>query len=681
MGGGQAWLGVGAATVLVVVALSRSWRMAGLWLALAIAGQAAALALYVAGPTVSYQHLRLEAGSATIAGALAVLVAQSLCVAVALARRRDEVRAFVGRVLVGWRAYAFIALLALAAAKISRPAERSALEFVAASALHLVALGNLALVAMSLPQDALARLEAWLVRVLGKRGNGEPEPGGLDGFAWGCAALALVLAVLANVLAYERSPHVPDEVVYLLHARYLAAGELWLAPPPVPAAFDLDLMLLDQGKWYCPVPPGWPMVLALGVLAGAPWLVNPLLGAASVLVGYLLLRELSERRTARIGSVLLATSPWFTFLNMSFMTHSLTLLCALLAALAVARARRTHGVLGCVAGGAALGVIALIRPLDGLIVAGALGLWAIGLGGARLRGASLAALVASAAAVGALTLPYNAALTGRAGNFPIQHYVDVVYGPGKNNLGFGPDKGLGWSGLDPWEGHTPQEALVTSQFNLFALDAELFGWACGSLALAWLALLGARRSRTDRALALFALAVIGSSWLYWFNGGPDFGARYWYLAFVPLVWFTLSGMRRASEACAAPVRVEAFVGGAVLASLATWMPWRSLDKYHEYRGVQPAEVAAPELRELRNALVLVAGRRHPEFAQAALLNRFEDRAATATFAWMRDVETVDALLAAYPDRALYCLRDGELLGPLEPAQARELATKAEGVGR
>ena len=678
MGGGQAWLGFGAVAALVVVAVSRSWRAAGLWIALAMAAQAAALALYVAGPTVSYQHLRLEAERATLWSALAVLLAQALCVGVALARCWDEVRAYVGRVFVGWRACAFVALVTLAAAKISRPAERSALEFAAASALHLVALGNLALVAMSLPKDALARLEAWLTRVLGKRANGEAEPGGLDGFAWGCAGVALALAVASNVLAYERSPHVPDEVVYLLHARYLAAGELWLAPPPVPAAFDLDLMLLDQGKWYCPVPPGWPVVLALGVLAGVPWLVNPLLGAASVLVGYLFFRELSDRRTARIGIVLLATSPWFTFLNMSFMTHSLTLLCALLAALAVARARRTHGVAGCIAGGAALGVIALIRPLDGLIVAGALGLWALGFGAARLRVASIVALVASAAAVGGLTLPYNAALTGRAGNFPIQHYVDVVYGPGKNNLGFGPEKGLGWGGLDPWAGHSPQEALVTSQFNLFALDADMLGWACGSLVLVWLALLGARWSRTDRALALFAFAVIASSWLYWFNGGPDFGARYWYLVFVPLVWFTLAGLRRASAACAAPARADAFVGVAVLASLATWTPWRAVDKYHEYRGVQPAEVAAPELRELRDALVLVAGRRHPEFAQAALLNRFEDPASTATFAWLRDAATVEALLAAYPGRTLYCLRDGELIGPLEPDAARALAQPVDG---
>ncbi|MBM3989906.1 MAG: hypothetical protein FJ298_02750 [Planctomycetes bacterium] len=678
MGEGQAWLGFGAAAVIVVVALSRAWRAAGLWIALAIAGQAAALSLYVAGPTVTYQHLRLEGERASVAAAVLAVLVQTVCVAVALGRRASEVRAFAGRVLVGWRALAFVALLALAAAKLARPAERSLLEFAAATSLHLVALGNLALAAMSLPPAALARLEDWLARVLGRRGASVPEPGRLDAFAWTCAGVAFALALACNVFAYERSPHVPDEIVYLLQARYFAVGELWLAPRSVPAAFDLDLMLLDQGKWYCPVPPGWPLVLSIGVRLGVPWLVNPLLGAASVLLGYLFLRELVDRRTARIGTVLLATSPWFTFLNMSFMTHALTLLCALLASLAVARARRTQGVALCIVGGAALGVIALIRPLDGLIVAAAAGLWALGWGGARLRVTALGTFIAAAAAVGALTLPYNAALTGRASSFPIQHYVDVVYGPGKNDLGFGPDKGLGWGGLDPWEGHSPHEALVTSQFNLFALDAELFGWACGSLALVWLALLGARRSRTDRAMATFVFAVIGSSWLYWFNGGPDFGARYWYLAIVPLVWFTLSGLRRASEACAAPARAEAFVGVAVLASLATWTPWRACDKYRDYRGVRPSQVAAAQLRELRDALVLVEGRRHPEFAQAALLNRFEDPRSTATFAWLRDVATLDALLAAMPNRTLYCLRSGQLVGPLTPEAAREIAAQAQG---
>jgi hypothetical protein len=89
--------------------------------------------------------------------------------------------------------------------------------------------------------------------------------------------------------------------------------------------------------------------------------------------------------------------------------------------------------------------------------------------------------------------------------------------------------------------------------------------------------------------------------------------------------------------------------------------------------VRPSVVAAAPIESLENALVLVAGRRHPEFAQAALLNRFEDPRSTVSFAWLRDAATVDALIEAYPQRALYCLRGSELLGPLDVDAARHLA--------
>lgn len=648
------------------------------WFMLALAGQGAVLALSEAGPVVAYTHLRFSASERGDLVAAAVLAIQAFCVVRALASRGAEVREWARKVLPGWRGLALVAATGLVAAKISRPAERSALEFVAAAALHLVALGNFAFLALSLTKSQLASCEGWFERCLGPRGDGTPQPGGLDRFAWFVAAGAFALAALLNVAVYERAPHVPDEIVYLLHARYLAAGELALSPPPVPAAFDLDLMLLDQGKWYCPVPPGWPAVLSLGVRAGVPWLVNPLLGGASVLAAYLLFRELFDRRTARVGVLLVATSPWFTFLDMSFMTHSLTLACALLGALGVARARRTGSLAWIVASGVATGVIALIRPLDGLLVAGALGLWSIGLGGARLRVAAIATLVLVTGAVGSLTLPYNKALTGSARSFPIQHYVDVVYGAGKNDLGFGPEKGLGWSGLDPWPGHSPQEALVTSQFNAYALDSELFGWACGSLLFVWIAVLAGRWSRTERTLGLFALAVIASSWLYWFNGGPDFGARYWYLAFVPLVVWTLGGMQRVSARCDSSARVGVFVASAGTAALLIWLPWRASDKYRDYRGVRPSVVAAAPLEQLDHALVLVAGRRHPEFAQTALLNRFEDPRSTVSFAWLRDEATVEALIAAYPERAVYCLRGSELGGPFDAGTVRKLAAELAG---
>ena len=116
---------------------------------------------------------------------------------------------------------------------------------------------------------------------------------------------------------------------------------LTMPTPPVPEAFDVDLMHYEEDRWYSPVPPGWPAMLALGVLLGAPWLVNPVLAGLNVIAIYLLLGELYDRRTARMAVLLLCTSPWYVFMAINFMTHTFTLTCALAAAVAVARARRT----------------------------------------------------------------------------------------------------------------------------------------------------------------------------------------------------------------------------------------------------------------------------------------------------------------------------------------------------
>ena len=152
----------------------------------------------------------------------------------------------------------------------------------------------------------------------------------------------------------------------------MARGMLAMPAPPVPAAFDVEQMYFEPDRWWSPVPPGWPGTLAVGVALGAPWLVNPILGGVNVLLAFLVLLDLYGRRTARLGVILLALSPWYVFLAMSFMTHAATLLAALLAAVGVIKARRTGRTRWGFIAGCALGYLVLIRPLDAVIVAGCL---------------------------------------------------------------------------------------------------------------------------------------------------------------------------------------------------------------------------------------------------------------------------------------------------------------------
>ncbi len=112
--------------------------------------------------------------------------------------------------------------------------------------------------------------------------------------------------------------------------------------PPVPEAFDIDQMVYEENRWYSPLPAGWPALLSVGVRLGVPWLVNPCLAAVNLLLVSILLETLYDRRVARLAVLLLAVSPWHLFMTMNFLPHTSLLSCALIAAAAVSRARKTQ---------------------------------------------------------------------------------------------------------------------------------------------------------------------------------------------------------------------------------------------------------------------------------------------------------------------------------------------------
>ena len=113
-------------------------------------------------------------------------------------------------------------------AKISRPLEGYFKELCLASAIQLVQLANVGLVAAALPAHALAR---WRARS-SELGASEASSGALEPLAWAGAIWSFALAALLCFFVYERHPHVPDEVVYLIHASYFADGRLSLPVPP-----------------------------------------------------------------------------------------------------------------------------------------------------------------------------------------------------------------------------------------------------------------------------------------------------------------------------------------------------------------------------------------------------------------------------------------------------------------
>jgi hypothetical protein len=264
-------------------------------------------------------------------------------------------------------------------------------------------------------------------------------------------------------------------------------------------------------------------------------------------------------------------------------------------------------------------------------------------------------------ATAALVLPYNHYFTGKAGTFPIMAYNDARYGKGANDYGFGANRGMGWA-LDPGPGHGPRDATINTNLNLTVTQVELFGWATGSLLLVYLLLAASRPARSDRLM----LGVIVATWLaYFFNyfsGGPDFGARYWFLMLVPLCALTARGLGwlggRLAETGDRLGHARAAAGGAalVVAAFTAFVPWRASDKYWHYLGMRPDIAGLARARGFGASLVMVCGDELPDYASAAYFNPLDFSRPVPLYVRDAGQEVLARVRAAYPDRPLWIVR-------------------------
>jgi len=135
------------------------------------------------------------------------------------------------------------------------------------------------------------------------------------------AVLAAATSLLISSAVLERIPHVTDGVSYLFQGKIFASGRLFLDPPPVPALFLHENIVLDAKRWCSLYPPGWPLLLALGWKLGAPWILDPLLLGLSVLGVWRLGRALFDARTGLLAAVALAVSPFALLMSAGFLAH------------------------------------------------------------------------------------------------------------------------------------------------------------------------------------------------------------------------------------------------------------------------------------------------------------------------------------------------------------------------
>lgn len=472
------------------------------------------------------------------------------------------------------------------------------------------------------------------------------------------ATVTLVVSLTLSFYAFERMPHVEDEVAYLFQAKTFAGGALTVPAPPEAALAGLDYYLFDVqgGRWYAATLPGWPAALAIGVAAGVPWLVNPLLAALSVLLAHAVAARMAGRDQADLVAMMMGASPWLLALSASLMGHTLTLFLMLLGWWLILRAGdgNRRALRRLFIAGLAMGWIFATRPLDGVVIGGLTGLWLLLIAPQGGPGRALVYAL-GCVATGGLFLLYNAGVTGDAFAQPLTAYIDGSWGPGANAYGFGPEIGPpgGWGNLDLWPGHSFTEGVINVLNLAASLQFDLMGWSVGSLALLIAYLLWQRPSRGDWAMIAVVVAVVGAMFFYWFADGYYIGPRYWFLAAFPVFFLSARGYQAIRERFpdrdqAAFVGIDSIFWYACVFGFCVFLPWRAVTKYYEYNAFHPTVRQDAADGRFEGKLVIVAP--NGDEGSALMLN---DPWLRGTV-YLHDSGTLDeaALAEAFPGREI-----------------------------
>lgn len=252
------------------------------------------------------------------------------------------------------------------------------------------------------------------------RNRGDAEPPSLPDLRIPCA---IIFGLITGIVGftYDHGHTLPDESSYLFQARIFAAGEVKAEPmpgaqassPAAPPEIYFEHQAHTTRGWFSKYPPGWPLALAAGYLAGCPWLLNPALGLVLLLLVNRLARPWGQA-TQNLAVILTAFSAYTMLYSTGFLSHAFIAAVGMAAIAAAFRGVRT-GRLGWIVLCFLLVVASTeIRPYTGAVIAA----WCAGYTllatrkNARLLYSSIAVIAVAAIASVALVLAVNKIYTG-----------------------------------------------------------------------------------------------------------------------------------------------------------------------------------------------------------------------------------------------------------------------------
>ena len=345
-------------------------------------------------------------------------------------------------------------------------------------------------------------------------------------FAMGVVAVVLLLAVGFTWYSFDARPTTADEIAQLWHGRMLLGGHLALPADPNPEFFAID-NVIDRPRWMSQFPIGGPAVLAVGLLTGVAWLLNPLLTALTALNVYRFVQRTDEEATARAAAAVYALSPMVLLMGSTYMNHTPTAWLVTLALAALpnwiadpdpAGMRRSALLIG-----GALGCAVTIRPLDGVVAGAVIALVMLAAAVRDRRRASTLLLGVGAGAIPlALLLLANLRTTGSATRFG----YEVLWGP-NHSLGLHDDP--------TGHPHTAWRALLLGVKYAVQMNWIATAWPIPVMVVVVAGMFAALRPRRwDIVLfALFGTQLL--LYAFYWHDGQFVGPRFMFTALAPLL--------------------------------------------------------------------------------------------------------------------------------------------------
>jgi len=351
------------------------------------------------------------------------------------------------------------------------------------------------------------------------------------------AALVFLTTNLISLYIFNRTPHIHDEAAYNFQAKIFIKGQLYISSPCAKEIFDFPHMV-NNGRWYSQYPPGFPALLSIGYIFKAPWIINTLFAALTIILIFFLGIELFDEQVAFLASLFASLSYWFLILSSTMLSHTTHLFFCTLFLLFYIRFIKRSDLTNSLIAGFGFLMAFLIRPYESVLFAVPPAIYLLFLMFKEPKKYLKTALPMAFMAALSLTtlLAYNYGTTGN----PLKMGYIERYGPA-HGIGFGK---TGYTGIP----HTFFRGADLTAKHFYQLNLHLFGWPISSLLGLLLCLFFFVKNYKDRKtkdLELLLLFIILSTvfglFIYW-GLFPILGARMYYQLFSILVVLTAAGI-------------------------------------------------------------------------------------------------------------------------------------------